>query len=212
MDIEKRKLTFPLDDIEFEKREDGSLPTIKGHAAVFNVIEDGGWFREQVAPGAFSESLKTDDIRALWNHNTEIVIGRNKNGTLRLKEDKKGLYIEIDPPNTSAAKDAVELIRRGDVSQMSFGFQVKKATWREEEDEKDLRTIEEVKLWEVSPVTFPFYDATDISIKSSHAEWRSSLSSGNKPVKPRFKYQNIPKVRRLLNLKFNRSNYHEKTK
>jgi HK97 family phage prohead protease len=171
--MEKR--TYRAATIGIETREAGA-PVSTGHAAVFNTIESSGWFREQVAPGAFTESLKEDDVRALWNHDTTIVLGRNKAGTLKLREDDKGLAVEITPPDTQQARDLMETINRGDVTQMSFGFQVKKATWTEEEDEEDLRTIEQVKLWEVSPVTFPFYKDTDVSLKSEHRAWRESLA------------------------------------
>jgi hypothetical protein len=173
MKLERR--TYKSTELGIETRED-KPPIIKGHAAVFNVIESGGWFREQVAPGAFKKSIKKDDIRALWNHNTEIVLGRNRAGTLKLKEDETGLAVEITPPDTQIARDMVESITRGDVSQMSFGFIVKRATWVEEDDEdEDLRTLEEIELWEVSPVTFPFYEDTDIGLKSEHREWRDGL-------------------------------------
>lgn len=162
-----------LAELNVEKREDESR-FIRGHAAVFNQIESGGWYREQVAPGAFKNSLKQDDIRALWNHKTEFVLGRNKAGTLSLKEDDTGLYVEINPPDTQIGRDAIVSIDRGDVSQMSFGFIVKKATWTEFEDEDDLRTIEDVELWEVSPVTFPFYPQTDVSVKAEYRAWQDS--------------------------------------
>ena len=157
--MEKRthKVTFELND-------DNNTLKLRGHAAVFNTVADGGWYREQISPGAFSSSLKQDDIRALWNHDTNIVLGRNVAGTLELREDKKGLAVEITPPQTSMVRDLLESVRRGDVSQMSFGFEVLKQTWVEEEGELDLRTINEVKLWEVSPVTFPFYQDTDIAL------------------------------------------------
>ncbi len=171
MKIERK--SFNAGELTIESRD--SISVIRGHAAVFNNIADGVWFREQIAPGAFRETIKTDDVRALWNHDTNYVMGRNRNGTLKLKEDEVGLAVEITPPDTQFARDAVESIRRGDVSQMSFGFVARKETWTEEEDENDLRTIEEVKLWEVSPVTFPFYEDTDVALKS-HAEWRTAIN------------------------------------
>lgn len=171
MKLEKR--TYNATDLAIERRGDDPAK-ITGHAAVFNVIAGDGWFREQVAPGAFSESLKIDDIRSLWNHDTNIVLGRNRTQTLILWEDDIGLAVEITPPDTQLVRDLVESIARGDVSQMSFGFQVLRQTWVEEEDEKDLRIIDKVKLWEVSPVTFPFYEDTDVAL-NSHKEWRASL-------------------------------------
>jgi len=163
-------------EIGIETREDGP-PLIKGHAAVFNVIESGGWFREQVAPGAFTESLKEDDIRALWNHKSEIVLGRKRSGTLKLWEDERGLAVEITPPDTQSARDLIESIRRGDVDQMSFGFEIvdrkNDVLWEDDGDER-LRTIKKAKLWEVSPVTFPFYKDTDLSVKAEYRSWRDS--------------------------------------
>jgi len=160
-------------EIRMEAREDGKKPIIRGHAAVFNVIGDGGWFREQIRPGAFAHSIQSDDVRALFNHDSNLVLGRNTAGTLRLSEDDKGLAIEIDPPDTQLARDLQILIERGDISQMSFGFQVLDESWSySENSEPDLRTLEKVKLWDVSPVTFPFYKETDVSIvKRSHDAW-----------------------------------------
>ena len=188
MKLEKR--TYNATNLAVERRGDDPAK-ITGHAAVFDVIAGDGWFREKVAPGAFSESLKTDDIRSLWNHDTNIVLGRNRAKTLKLWEDDIGLAVEITPPDTQMVRDLVESIARGDVSQMSFGFQVLRQTWVEEEDEKDLRIIDKVKLWEVSPVTFPFYEDTDVAL-NSHREWRASLTP---PVDRR--YKNINKRRRL---------------
>ena len=182
--MEKR--TYKNSNIEIETREDGP-PVIRGHAAVFDIIESGGWFREKVAPGAFRISLQEDDIRALWNHDSKYVLGRNRANTLKLWEDERGLAVEISPPDTQQAMDFIELIRRGDVSQMSFGFQVKRSTWIEEKDEDDLRVLDEVKLWEVSPVTFPFYKDTDIGIKAEYRAWRDSMTP---PVKKISKYYN----------------------
>lgn len=166
--MEKR--TFEIEGLEIRKSENGKR-TIAGHAAVFNRVADGGWFREQVAPGAFKDSLGVDDVRALWNHDPNHVLGRNKAGTLRLSEDERGLAIEIDPPDTQTARDLVVLIERGDVSQMSFGFQTIKDSWETKDGDKDIRTLEKVKLWDVSPVTFPFYKDTDVAVRS-HEEWQ----------------------------------------
>lgn len=158
---------------EIESRDDGS-PVIRGHAAVFNTIGEGGWFREQIAPGAFKESIGKDDVRALFNHDANLVLGRNKSGTLRMTEDEKGLAIEIDPPDTQTARDLITLIKRGDISQMSFGFEVIDESWArsENKNDPDLRTLQKVKLWDVSPVTFPFYKETDVDVaKRSHDAW-----------------------------------------
>jgi len=151
--------------------EDGDTPKISGHAAVFDQLSVSIFgFREKVAPGAFTKSIKKSDIRALWNHNPDYVLGRKKSGTLRLEEDTKGLAIEIDPPDTQWARDLMETISRGDVDQMSFAFLVKKESWQEEEGKESIRTLEEVELFDVSPVTYPAYPQTDVKVRSVFAE------------------------------------------
>jgi HK97 family phage prohead protease len=147
--------------------------TIVGHAAVFNSPTDLGWFREQIRPGAFAESVKADDIRALFNHDPNHVLGRNKAGTLRLAEDDKGLAIEIDPPDTQLARDLLVSMERGDVSQMSFGFYVEKQEWDETNPKSPLRTLIKVRLFDVSPVTFPAYEDTDASVRSAFDAYKA---------------------------------------
>lgn len=163
-------------EFRVEQREDGKK-LIRGHAAVFNSETDLGWFRERIAPGAFSESIGKDDVRALFNHDPNLILGRNKAGTLTMREDEHGLYVEIDPADTQATRDLMTHIERGDVSQMSFGFQTLKDTWETnenaEDEKKDLRTLEKVKLWDVSPVTFPAYTDTDVAVRS-HDCWSQS--------------------------------------
>lgn len=140
-----------------------------GYAAKFNQETDiGGYFREKVAPGAFTAAIERgDDVRALLNHDSNIVLGRTGNGTLRLSQDETGLRVEIDLPDTQAARDLHALVKRGDVSQMSFGFIVEKESWEFGEKGSDsLRTIESVRLLDVSPVTYPAYEGTEIAVRS----------------------------------------------
>jgi Escherichia/Staphylococcus phage prohead protease len=147
-----------------ELRAEGEGHTITGYAAVFNSLSQVLWgFREMIAPGAFADSL-SDDVRALWNHDTAIVLGRTKSGTLRLHEDETGLRIEIDPPESAAAY--LESIARGDVDQMSFGFNTLEDDWNEDDEGQVIRTLRKVKLFEVSPVTFPAYTATSVGVRS----------------------------------------------
>jgi uncharacterized protein len=143
----------------------GGPSRITGYASVFNSPATiAGLWVETVAPGAFKRTLQLGDIRALWNHNADIVLGRNRAGTLRLVEDKRGLRIEVDLPDTQAGRDAVTSIKRGDVSGMSIAFQIVKEDWELPADKTLLprRTIREMKLFEVSPVTFPAFEQTSV--------------------------------------------------
>jgi HK97 family phage prohead protease len=147
---------------EFRFDEDGN--TLSGYAAVFNKwSEDLGWFREKIKPGAFKKTIKEADIRALINHDANLVLGRSTTGTLELKEDEKGLFYKVSLPDTSYARDLKESIRRGDITQNSFGFLAVKDEWNERGDE---RTLLEAKLIDVSPVTFPAYPQTTLMLRN----------------------------------------------
>lgn len=166
--IERRVLATNM-----EVRAQGDKPQIVGHAAVFNRDSEliGGMFIERIAPGAFAESLgKPDDVRALINHDPNLLLARNISGTLTLREDEQGLHVTIDPPNTTYANDLLESAKRGDISQMSFGFQTIEDSWtRGENGAPDVRTLRKVRLFDVSPVTFPAYPDTDVAVRSHEA-------------------------------------------
>jgi HK97 family phage prohead protease len=156
-----------LDAIQIEARAEGKEARIVGHAAVFNMLsEDLGGFREQIAPGAFQEAIEKDDVRALFNHNPDYTLGRNRSGTLTLKEDSRGLLIEVTPPDTQVARDLMVSMSRGDINQMSFGFSLRPGgeDWAKDDEGRWIRTIKKVRLFDVSPVTFPAYPQTDVSI------------------------------------------------
>ena len=171
VDPRMERRTFAMVELRVEERADGegddAPRRIVGHAAVFDSLsEDLGGFREKVAPGAFAASIASDDIRALFNHNPDHVLGRNgEAGTLRLAEDDKGLAIAIDTPDTQVARDLVTSIERGDISQMSFGFRTIGDEWQMVDGE-NVRTLQAVKLFDVSPVTFPAYLQTDVAARS----------------------------------------------
>lgn len=161
MTLETRALTRP---VEVRAAEGGKV-TIGGYAVLFGshtVIGDS--YREVIARGAFAEAIK-GDVRALVDHDTGRVIGRTTAGTLRLAEDLTGLSVEIDLPDTTDGRDLAALIERGDISGMSFGFNVTKQTWDETGD-LPTRTIEAVNLREVSVVAFPAYPDTSIALRS----------------------------------------------
>jgi uncharacterized protein len=156
--------TFPLTAVQVETRS-GSPAKLRGHSAVFDTLsEDLGFFREKIRPGAFAKSIGHDDIRALFNHDANLVLGRTKSGTLALSEDARGLYMEVRPPDTQVARDLVTSIKRGDVDQQSFQFEVVDDDWRTEGG-MEIRELIEVKLYDVSPVTFPAYTATDVQVR-----------------------------------------------
>jgi hypothetical protein len=181
-EIERRN--FPVEELRAITDEEG-LRHISGYAAVFNSLsEDLGYFREKIDPGAFSETINADDVRALKNHNSDYVLGRNKSGTLTLSEDQRGLKIDIQPPDAQWARDLMVSIDRGDIDQMSFGFQTVADRW-EIVDEKEVRTLMKVRLFDVSPVTFPAYPDTEVGLRSleEYRKTQEEENEGNKADK-----------------------------
>ncbi len=137
---------------------------LRGYAATFGDVYDLGMFEERIAPGAFDNVLG-GDTRALYNHDPNHVLGRTTAGTLRLSVDERGLFSEIDPPESAAG--LLESVQRGDIDQMSFGFVVERDEWQTREDGKDLRTILDVRrLLDVSLVTYPANPNTDVALRS----------------------------------------------
>lgn len=175
--MERETRAFAVTGLKIERRE-GKAPMLVGHAAVFNQLSENlGGFREQIAPGAFADAIKKDDVRALFNHDSNFVLGRNLAGTLRMVEDVRGLGIEIDLPDTQTIRDLVASpIERGDVSQMSFGFSVRPngQDWAKNDAGDVVRTLKSVRLFDVSPVTFPAYPQTDIAVRELRA-WEKTL-------------------------------------
>jgi hypothetical protein len=159
--MEKRYFNI---DTRTEKRDDGST-TITGHAAVFNQMSsDLGGFREIIAPDAFSNVLN-DDVRALVNHDSSLLLARTSSGTLNLEQTEKGLQYSFDVPDTTYGRDLIISMERGDITQSSFAFTIEDDSW-ETTDEGEVRTINKVKqLYDVSPVTYPAYpDADDLTL------------------------------------------------
>ena len=161
--LERRE--FTIEGMKIERRADAPMKMV-GHASVFNRDADiGGWFIESVSPGAFRRAIAEDDVRALFNHDPNFVLGRNRAGTLKLSEDDIGLAIEIAPPDTQFARDLAVSIERGDINQMSIGFRALKEEWDESGDLLK-RKLLEVELFDVSPVTFPAFTQTDIGMRA----------------------------------------------
>lgn len=161
--------------------QSGEKPVIRGYAALFNTLsEDLGGFREQLAAGAFSDALSNSDVRALINHDPNLVLGRDRSGTLAMREDATGLQVEISPPDTQYARDLVEVMKRGDVSQMSFAFTVAKEgqAWTRDGTGPWLRTIKRIsRLFDVSVVTYPAYPQTSAAVRALEDVQRTESES-----------------------------------
>ena len=160
---------FPVEEFRVLADGDG-VRRLEGYAAVFDTLSEVIWdFREKIDSGAFAKTIKKDDIRALWNHNPDFVLGRNRakpKSTLDIEEDDHGLRTIIYPPDTQMGRDAVISIERGDVSQMSFGFVTMEDSWEKDENKQLIRTLKKVRLFDVSPVAFPTYPDTAIQLRA----------------------------------------------
>ena len=166
-----------------ELRADGT-GKLTGYAAVFNSrSENLGGFVEVIQPGAFTSSMDKD-VRALIDHRG-IAIARTKNRTLTISEDDRGLFFEIDLPDTTDGQNIRKSVERGDVDQMSFGFTVREGGqfFTEDEDGLIVRTLTDVNLDEISIVTFPAYPDTDVAARSVR-EWQGNKFS---PIPTRLK-------------------------
>ncbi|MBQ6459508.1 MAG: HK97 family phage prohead protease [Exiguobacterium sp.] len=165
---ETREL-LTTDPLEIREEDDGKR-TLSGYAVKWEMkSQPMGWFRrfkEQFKRGAFADSLTKDDQRYLWSHDISKVLGRTKNGTLRLYEDNIGLRFELDLPNTTLGNDTYESIKRGDVDGVSFGFRMKKEEWDESDPDNVLRTISQADLFEISAVAFPAYPDSEVQARS----------------------------------------------
>ena len=165
MSVEQRSITIE----DFELRQAGDGMSFSGYAAVFDSPSQPLPFVETIAPGAFKRSLSSrNNVRMLLNHDTSRVLGTTRAKTLRLAEDSKGLHVEADLPETTYGRDLSVSMQRGDVDSMSFGFSVPKGgdSWNEDGSR---RTLREVRLHEVSVVTFPAYEATSAQVRDYSA-------------------------------------------
>jgi hypothetical protein len=152
--------------VDFEVRAEGDGMSFTGYASVFNSpSEDLGGFIEYVAPGAFKRSLQSrNEVKLLWNHDSGEPLASLRGGTMQLVEDNRGLKVTAQLPNTTRGRDVAELLRSKVISSMSFGFNVIKDSWS---SNGQTRTLESVRLFEVSIVSFPAYEATTAQVRSS---------------------------------------------
>ena len=163
-DIERRIISS--EDMEL-RVTDGDDPKITGYAAKYGKwSEDLGGFTEKIRKGAFDEVLE-NDVRALKNHDPNLLLGRTMSGTLRLQTNSVGLHFDIDPPNTNTGRDTMEEIRRKDITGCSFSFITLEDDWLYNEDGTVQRTIIKVgQLFDVGPVTYPAYPDTSVAVRS----------------------------------------------
>lgn len=147
---------------------EGGMPTLAGYPILYNQQSDllWGFFRETIASDAAKESIERDDIRALWNHDTQHVFGRTSAGTLTTRNDARGAYMECTPADNYFNRYKVSQVERGDVSGYSFGFIPTEDEWTEKSNGEYHVTILKMDVMEYSPVTFPAYPQTRIDLRS----------------------------------------------
>lgn len=147
-------------------RDDGDdVHVLEGHAAVFDSDSEDMGFIEQIVPGAFKDAIDESDVRALFNHNPDNILGRAPE-TLRLSEDKVGLKFEIDLPDTEIAHRVRIAVKRGDIKGNSFAFTVAEDEWEYDQEPPRRRIVRVDELFDVGPVTYPAYPGTTVSARA----------------------------------------------
>jgi HK97 family phage prohead protease len=162
---ESKEPEIRVNATSFEIRAEGDGMTFTGYASVFNSpSQDLGGFIEYVAPGAFKRSLQSrNEVKLLWNHDAGEPLASLRGGSMQLVEDDRGLKVTATLPQTSRGRDVAELLRTNVIDSMSFGFNVIKDTWSRD---GQTRTLDSVRLFEVSIVSFPAYEATTAQVRS----------------------------------------------
>lgn len=193
--MERRFLALKSHPVKIHKRAEGAPASIVGYGAVFyNAADPGtqyewqGWsgtYRERIMPGCFDRALREDDVRGLFNHDPNCVLGRISAGTMKLSIDMTGLLYDINPPATTAARDVMESIDRGDITGSSFAFVPTEIRWTELMEDSQtimIREIMQAELYDVGPVTYPAYGASTTGIRAagdlaeaekSYREWKA---------------------------------------
>lgn len=176
--------------------------TIVGVAAVFydgtprTEFSPFEGFAERIAPGAFDRAIREDDVYGLLNHDPDLILGRNKAGSLTLSVDGVGLNYEIQPAmTTSVARDAIAWIDRGEITGSSFGFLPRNEDgeqWETEPDGRVVRTLTDTRLFDIAPVTYPAYRATEVSLRSDLGE---KLQDYILSVRGRPRYRDLARLR-----------------
>ena len=188
-DAEKRT----MGTIEVREADSDDM-VLEGYAAVFNSETDLGHFREVIKPGAFDDVM-TNDVRALINHDPNLILGRTENGTLELSTDERGLKYRVKLGNQQYAKDFYESVKRGDISQSSFAFTIKDQSWNEE---RTVRSVDKVRqLLDVSPVTYPAYAAATVQARDQQLELDDAIAEA---VADTDTTTNEPQIQEPMNL------------
>lgn len=188
MSIERRYQAAAQSSVNLEQREDGAAVLTSLAAPYYDGTERTEYelwknVRERIMPGAFDDAISDpeQDVRALFNHDRSMLLGRQGSGTLRLSTSAEGLRYEIDLADTTVARDVLEHVRRGDLTGSSFGFRIVEERWiRNGDDETEIREIVKVDLRDVGPVSFPAYTASTVALRAesitdareSHERWR----------------------------------------
>lgn len=196
MDLERRCLDFdelPEAELTLETRANGTQ-VLTGYAAVYNrfslpLREGGSAFREVIRPGAFDRILNRQrgkqDVVALLNHDSNMILGRTSSGTLELSSDEKGLKYTVTPPDTQTGRDVLELVRRRDLRGSSFAFAVdgKGENWSSD-DKGAVREIRDVSLLaDVSVVLTPAYPASSVAVaQRSYERWLAEQEPAEEPA------------------------------
>jgi HK97 family phage prohead protease len=163
---ESKEQEIRTNSVDFEVRAEGDGMSFTGYASVFNSpSEDLGGFVEYVAPGAFKRSLQSrNEVKLLWNHDSGEPLASLRGGTMQLVEDSRGLKVTAQLPNTTRGRDIAELLRTKVIDSMSFGFNVIRDSWS---SDGKIRTLESVRLFETSIVSFPAYSSTTATVRSA---------------------------------------------
>lgn len=173
---DSKEIRDVIEGVELRGAPEGSKSpgTMVGYAAKYErYSEDLGYFREKIAPGAFDKALKTCDVRALFNHDPNFLLGRMSAGTLRCTTDEVGLRVEIDLPDTNVGRDVAESIRRRDLAGQSFSFTASIVQWDFSGDVAVRTLIELDQLFDIGPVTFPAYTDTSVAMRDFQTEKES---------------------------------------
>ena len=198
-DAEKRT----MGTIEVRESE-GDEMTLEGYAAVFNSETDLGAFREVIRPGAFDDVMD-NDVRALINHDPNLILGRTGNGTLELSTDERGLKYKVKLGNQQYARDFYESVKRGDISQSSFAFTIDKQSWNEE---RTVRSVDKVRqLLDVSPVTYPAYAAATVQARDQQLELDEAIADAVADTDTENNEPQIPQQMNLNEMKATRAKH-----